>query len=138
MQKISTIFLPMALVCALCLTGNLALASDAGVKAKLDTVAATLVRDAAQNLLPKPSNKAVSQEDGYYVARYAAINTQNVVTELMKGQGGDYVGIIKYEEQHFACRGASKAEALKAPCSRERTRKMTEIIAYTKGKWLYH
>ncbi len=139
MQNKARIFFSMALICGLCLgAATLGMASEASVKAKLDAVAATLVQHASQNLLPKPSKKAVSQEDGYYVARYATIDTAHVSTQLMQGQHGGYVGTIKYTEQYFACRGASQAQALSAPCSLERTRKMTEIIAYTDGKWLYH
>ncbi len=129
----------MVLTCAVSFMGqDIAHASEARVKAQLDAVATQLVNHAAQNVLPKPSQKAVSQEGGAYVARYIAIDTTNVSTQLHKGQGQDYVGMVKYNELHFICKGASKAEALQAPCSRERTRKMTEILAYTKGKWLYH
>ncbi len=146
MQKLLRVFFTMTLTCGLCFASllsviagaNPALASEAKVQAQLDKVAATLVQHAAQNLLPKPTKKAVNQENGQFVARYAAIDTANIATELMKGQKGSYVGTIKYTEEYFVCRGASKAEAVKAPCSLERTRKMTEIIAYSKGKWLYH
>ncbi len=139
MQFLPKRFILQNLACALCFfcLQGMALASDAAMKASLQTAAQRLVQNAANNVLPKQSHKAVVQERGSYAARYVSINTKNVHTEIRKGQGQSYVGIVKYQEQHFVCRGATKAAALKAPCSKERTRNMTEIIPHAQGKWLY-
>ncbi len=113
-------------------------AAEAAIEKQLQAIAKKLVRDAAQNVLPKKTQKAVTQEGATFEARYIEIDENSISTELHKGNGNDRVGSIQYKELHYVCVGATKAQALAAPCSLERTRKMTEIVAYTKGKWLYH
>ncbi len=113
-------------------------ASDATIASQLQDVGKKLVSQAAKHVLPHKNNKSVTQEGAAYVARYVEIDEKSLVTKLHKAQGSERVGTIKYSELHYVCRGATKEAALNAPCTVEKRRNMTEIIAYTKGKWLYH
>ncbi len=129
----------LCLTLALCFgLQSAAFASEAKIKAQFDTIAKKLVHDAAKNIMPHKNSKAVTKEDGVFKARYIEIDESNVMTEIHHASGNDYAGTVKYRELFYVCTGSTKAQALAAPCSLERTRSMTEIVAYTKGKWLYH
>ena len=55
---------------------------------------------------------------------------------MRKGARG-YVGFIRYSEQVYECRGASKSGALSAPCEKIKTRNLNEMIRYDGKKWQY-
>ncbi len=111
--------------------------SEAVIKEKLHTLGQKLVQTAAKNVVPRKSQKAVRKEGNAYIASYVEIDTQSLRTELRPSETkGKYVGLIKYHEHHYQCRGASQQEALKADCIRSRSRNLTEIISYS-GKWIY-
>lgn len=112
--------------------------SEEVIKSKLDTMGKQLVVKAAATVSPSLSKKAVTPEDGGYVARYTEIDTSEVVTELIQstGTGGKYIGSIKYRENHYECRGKTQEEALKATCDRTKARRMNELVRYD-GKWMF-
>ncbi len=137
-QACATLCLAFMLSLGMLLNASVSSASDASIKAQLEAVGKKLVQQAAKNILPHQNNKAVTQEGSAFAARYVDVAEESLVTEMHQAQGNDRVGTIKYTEVHYVCRGATKAAALKAPCTVEKRRNMTEIVAYTKGKWLYH
>lgn len=112
--------------------------SEELIKSKLDIMGKQLVVKAAATVVPNISKKAVTPEDGGYVARYTEIDTSEVVTELIQstGSGGKYIGSIKYRENHYECRGKTQEEALKASCDRTKARRMNELVRYD-GKWMF-
>lgn len=106
------------------------------VQQKLDVVGKKLVRDAAANVVPNINKKEVTKDKDGYVAKYVAVDTNTLRTEVLPstGSGGQYVGCIKYVENVYECRGKTRNEALKAPCSVVKSRRMNELIRYD-GKW---
>lgn len=111
------------------------------VQVKLDAVGKKLVSSAAKTVSPSIKAKAVAPVAGGrgFVASYVLVDESSMKTELRQGTGpgGQYVGIIKYLENHYECRGATKAEALGAPCNMVKSRRMNELIRYEAGKWSY-
>lgn len=112
--------------------------SPEAIKAKLDVMGKQLVVKAAATVSPSLSKKAVTPEGGGYVARYTEIDTTDIVTELIQstGPGGKYIGSIKYLEIHYECPGKTQDEALKAPCTKVKARRMNELVRYD-GKWMF-
>lgn len=108
------------------------------IKSKLDTMGKQLVVKAAATVSPSLSKKAVAPEGSGFVARYTEIDTSDVVTELIQstGPGGKYIGSIKYLENHYECQGKTQEEALKAPCTKVKARRMNELVRYD-GKWMF-
>lgn len=108
------------------------------VQQKLDAVGRKLVRDAAVNVTPSINKKDVVKDKDGYVAKYVAVDTNTLVTEVRPstGPGSQYIGCIKYVENIYECRGKTKNEALKAPCTVAKSRRMNELIRY-EGKWTY-
>ncbi len=112
----------------------LAAESKESVLKKLELYAKDHVSYAAEHVVPSKKDKAVRHHGGNkYVASYVEIDSQNIQTEL-RTNNNSYVGIIKYQELLYECQGTSKEAALSAPCSKVRTRRMTEILGYDK-KW---
>ncbi len=110
--------------------------SEAQIKAELDQMGKKLVGQSSRTLLPNKANKEVRQAGGQFIATYNQVDTNNVSTEMKPGAtAGQYVGIIRYNEQIFECRGATRKAALAAPCEQTRTRRMTELIHYDGRKW---
>ena len=109
------------------------------VQAKLDVVGKKLVSDAARTVTPTAKAKAVAPADKGFAATYVEVDQSSLTTEVRpaSGPGGQYVGVIKYLENHYECRGATKAEALSAPCAKVKTRRMNELIRYDNGKWSF-
>ena len=109
------------------------------VQTKLDVVGKKLVESAARTVTPPKNAKAVQPDGKEFVASYVEVDTQSLKTEVRPstGPGGQYVGLIKYLENHYECRAASKAEALNAPCTLVKARRMNELIRYDGGKWSY-
>lgn len=112
--------------------------SEEVIKSKLDSMGKQLIVKAAATVSPSINKKAVTPEDGGFVARYTEINTSDIVTELIHstGSGGKYIGSIKYLEIQYECRGKTQDEALNAPCSKSKVRRMNELVRYD-GKWMF-
>lgn len=112
--------------------------SEEVIKSKLDSMGKQLIVKAAATVSPSINKKAVTPEDGGFVARYTEIDTSEVVTELIRstGSGGKYIGSIKYRETHYECRGKTQDEALNATCGQVRVRRMNELVRYD-GKWMF-
>lgn len=108
------------------------------VKVKLDEVGKKLLQNASKTVTPNINAKAVTSEGTAFVASYVDFDIGSLSTEVREstGAGGKYVGVIRYVENHFECRGTTKADALKAPCNMVRSRRLTELIRYD-GKWIF-
>ena len=114
-------------------------AASGSVKQKLDATAKKLVSNAAKNVTPSVKNKAVTKQGNEYVASYTMVDESAVSTEVRpsSGKAGTYIGIIRYPEYRYECRGKTKVQALAAPCNKVRTRHMKELISYDGKKWTY-
>lgn len=112
--------------------------TQAEAKAQLDATAKKLVSNAAKTVTPNINNKAVSKVGKEYVAKYTSIDVNSVSTDVRPtNTPGHYVGTVRYMEHFYECRGKTKAEALKASCSRTHGRRMSELIHYDGKKWTY-
>ena len=112
--------------------------TQAEAKAQLDVTAKKLVSNAAKTVTPNIHNKAVTKVGKEYVAKYTSIDVNSVSTEVRPtSTPGHYVGTVRYMESFHECRGKTKAEALKAHCSRTHGRRMSELIHYDGKKWTY-
>lgn len=110
---------------------------EATVRAELDKVGRKLAAQAARTVMPSKSSKQVKQRNKEYVATYVEIDASNVSTEMRPGTGGQYVGVVRYQEKIYECRGKSRAAALKAQCDQIRSRRLSELIRYDGKKWQY-
>lgn len=112
--------------------------TQAEAKAQLDATAKKLVGNAAKTVTPNINSKAVSKVGKEYVAKYTSIDVNSVSTDVRPtNTPGHYVGTVRYMEHFYECRGKTKAEALKASCSRTHGRRMSELIHYDGKKWTY-
>ncbi len=113
-------------------------ASEEVIKKQLDETGMRLVKYAAGSVQPPKSKKSVTKEGSEYVARYVEIDPASMRTELRPAAAPNTprVGLVRYQEVHYECRGATKSAALKAECLPTRTRRLTEMISYD-GKWSY-
>ena len=113
--------------------------SEEVIQTKLDAVGKKLVGAAAKTVSPSMKAKAVAADGKAFVATYVEVDESTLKTEMRPGTGpgAQYVGIIKYLENHYECRGATKAEAMGAPCTMVKSRRMNELIRYDAGKWSY-
>ena len=110
---------------------------EATVRAELDKVGRKLAAQAARTVMPSKSSKQVKQRNKEYVATYVEIDASNVTTEMRPGTGGQYVGVVRYQEKIYECRGKSRTAALKAQCEQVRSRRLSELIRYDGRKWQY-
>ena len=111
--------------------------SEAEISAELNTVGHKLAAQAARTVMPSKASKEVRKDGKDYVASYVEVDATNLTTELRPGAKGQYVGFIRYLEKVYECRGASKKEALSAPCQQVRTRRLNELIRYDGKAWQF-
>lgn len=109
--------------------------SEAQIQAELDQMGKKLASQSARTLLPNKANKDVKQVGGQWVASYIEVRPEEVRTQLRPGSSGQYVGSIRYAEHFMECRGATRQEALKAPCHEVRSRNLNELIRYDGKQW---
>ena len=105
---------------------------------KLDTLARAKLRHMNESLRPCQTRKDVVQNGNEYVARYLAVDTDSLSTDVhdAQGPGAKYVGLIVYHEQEYESRAATKEAALTGSFTMVKARRVTEIIRYDKGKWI--
>ncbi len=111
--------------------------SEAEISAELDRVGHKLAAQAARTVMPSKASKEVRKDGKDYVASYVEVDATNLTTELRPGTKGQYVGFIRYQEKVYECRGASKKEALSAPCRQVRARRLNELIRYDGKAWQF-
>lgn len=109
--------------------------TEAQIQAELDQMGKKLASQSARTLLPNKANKEVKQVGGQWVASYIEVRPEEVRTQLRPGSSGQYVGSIRYSEHFMECRGATRQEALKAPCQEVRSRNLNELIRYDGKQW---
>lgn len=111
--------------------------SEAEISAELNAVGHKLAAQAARTVMPSKAGKEVRKDGKGYVATYVEVDATNLSTEMRPGAKGQYVGFVRYLERVYECRGASKKEALSAPCEQVRTRRLNELIRYDGKTWQY-
>lgn len=109
--------------------------SEAQIQAELDQMGKKLASQSARTLLPNKANKDVKKVGDHWVASYIEVRPEEVRTQLRPGSSGQYVGSIRYPEHFMECRGATRQEALKAPCTEVRSRNLNELIRYDGKQW---
>lgn len=111
--------------------------SEAAIRADLDKVGRKLASQASRTVMPSKASKQVKKVNNEYVATYVEIDTVNVTTEMRPGSKGQYVGVVRYQEKVFECRGKSRQAALGAQCVQTRSRRLSELIRYDGRAWQY-
>lgn len=109
--------------------------SEAQIKAELDQMGKKLAAQSSRTIVPNKNNKDIKQVGGQWVVSYIDVRPEEVTTQLRKGASGQYVGSIRYAEHFMECRGATRQEALKAPCQEVKSRNLNELIRYDGKQW---
>ncbi|MDR2745352.1 MAG: translation initiation factor 2 [Desulfovibrio sp.] len=112
--------------------------SEEQIRGELNDTARRLTGQAARTVRPSKSAKAVKKADKEHVATYVEVDTVNVTTEMRPANApGMYVGIIRYTEKLYECRGADQKAALDAPCREVGRSGRTEMIMFDGRAWQY-
>ncbi|MDR1659283.1 MAG: translation initiation factor 2 [Desulfovibrio sp.] len=112
--------------------------SEAQIRGELDAAARRLTGQAARTIRPSKGAKEVKKRDREHVATYVEVDTADVITEIRPANApGLYVGIIRYTERLYECRGADQKTALAAPCQEVGKSSRTEMIMFDGKAWRY-
>ena len=105
--------------------------------AELDSVGRKLVAQAGRTVVPSKSKKDVQQVGKDFVASYVEVDESTITTELRPGASGQYVGFVRYKENVYECRGATRQAALTAACQQVKARRINELIRYDGKSWQF-
>lgn len=111
--------------------------TEAQIAAELDSVGHRLVAQAGRTVVPSKSKKDVQQVGKDFVASYVEVDESSISTELRPGASGQYVGFVRYKENVFECRGATRQAALTAACQQVKARRINELIRYDGKSWQF-
>ena len=111
--------------------------TEAQIAAELDSVGHKLVAQAGRTVVPSKSKKDVQQVGKDYVASYVEVDESTITTELRPGASGQYVGFVRYKENVYECRGATRQAALTAACQQVKARRINELIRYDGKSWQF-
>lgn len=111
--------------------------TEAQIAAELETVGRKLVAQAGRTVVPSKAKKDVRQVGKDFVASYVEVDESTISTELRPGASGQYVGFVRYKENVYECRGASRQAALTAACQQVKARRINELIRYDGSSWQY-
>lgn len=111
--------------------------TEAQIAAELDSVGHKLVAQAGRTVVPSKSKKDVQQVGKDFVASYVEVDESSISTELRPGASGQYVGFVRYKENVYECRGATRQAALTAACQQVKARRINELIRYDGKSWQF-
>ena len=111
--------------------------TEAQIAAELDSVGHKLVAQAGRTVVPSKSKKDVQQVGKDFVASYVEVDESTITTELRPGASGQYVGFVRYKENVYECRGATRQAALTAACQQVKARRINELIRYDGKSWQF-
>ena len=111
--------------------------TEAQIAAELDSVGRKLVAQAGRTVVPSKSKKDVQQVGKDFVASYVEVDESTITTELRPGASGQYVGFVRYKENVYECRGATRQAALTAACQQVKARRINELIRYDGKSWQF-
>ncbi|MDR3358693.1 MAG: translation initiation factor 2 [Desulfovibrio sp.] len=113
--------------------------SEEQIHSELNDVARKLTGQAARTVRPSRSAKAVKKAGKEeHVASFVEVDTVDVTTEMRPAKApGLYVGIIRYTEKLYECRGVDQKAALAAPCREVGKSNRTEMIMFDGKAWRY-
>lgn len=111
--------------------------TEAQIAAELDSVGRKLVAQAGRTVVPSKSKKDVQQVGKDFVASYVEVDEGSISTELRPGASGQYVGFVRYKENVFECRGATRQAAMTAACQQVKARRINELIRYDGKSWQF-
>lgn len=107
---------------------------------QLEDTGKTLATKAARTISPNKNNKHVKAVGKEYVATYIDINVEEVSTSMTPSTvtKGNFVGMVRYTETTYHCKGKTKKEALTATnCTSTSSRRVNEMINFDGKKWSY-
>ncbi|MDR3319796.1 MAG: translation initiation factor 2 [Desulfovibrio sp.] len=114
------------------------LKSEPQIRGELDEVARKLTGRVARTVRPSKTTKEVKKVGKEHVATYVEVDVVNVTSEMRPASTpGNYVGIIRYSEKLFECRGTNQKSALDAICQQAGKSNHTEMIMFD-GKTLHY
>ncbi|MDR1659243.1 MAG: translation initiation factor 2 [Desulfovibrio sp.] len=112
--------------------------NEVQIRGELDDAARRLTGQAARTVRPSKGTKEVRKGGREHVATYVEVDTADVITEMRPANApGLYVGIIRYTERLYECRGADQKAALAAPCQEVGKSSRTEMIMFDGKAWRY-
>lgn len=111
--------------------------TEAQIAAELEVVGRKLAAQAGRTVVPSKAKKDVRQVGKDFVASYVEVDESTVSTELRPGASGQYVGFVRYKENVYECRGASRQAALSAACQQVKARRINELIRYDGSSWQF-
>ena len=80
----------------------------------------------------------VTEVDGNFSVEYLKyLPTRFTVVKKTKSEETPFVGILTYYKRQFHSTGTTKEEALEGPFEELKTKQVSEIFRYTRGKWVY-
>lgn len=110
----------------------------AKVQAQLDSFTSTYIKRSCANVRPSKNTPSVSLRDGKQVATYVELDESSVKTELIASNQStfSYMAKIIYLEHVYECSAATPEEAIAGPYRKVKSRRLTELPRYAKGKWI--
>lgn len=80
----------------------------------------------------------VTEADGNFSVEYLKyLPTRYTVVKKTKSEETPFVGILTYYQRQLQSTGTTKKEALEGPFEELKTKQVSEIFRYTRGKWVY-
>lgn len=109
----------------------------ATVEAKLIDFIEDYLEDCNINATACRTKPVVQPREGKMVAHYFEMDLKSLKTEVYPSPTPEftYIAQISYVEHIFESEGATKEEALAGKYKRVKSRKLTELPRYIKGKW---
>jgi hypothetical protein len=112
--------------------------SEDQIRSELNDAAHRLTGQAARTVRPSKSAKEIKRTGKEHVATYVEVDTVDMTAEMRPANApGLYVGIIRYTERLYECRGADQKTALAAPCREVGKSGRTEMIMFDGKAWRY-
>lgn len=95
------------------------------------------VEKISRNLRFTRSKMNIRQESGVWVASFVSVPKTNLSMKVKPSPSGicPYVGILRYREEIFEARGDSRESVAQGPFRQVKTRRVTEIFRFDKGRW---
>lgn len=109
----------------------------ATVEDKLRVFLESYLEDCNINATACRTKPVVQARDGKQVAHYFEMDMKSLKMSVYPSPVPDftYMAQVSYVEHVFESEGATKEEALNGKYKRVRSRKLTELPRYIKGKW---
>jgi hypothetical protein len=87
--------------------------------------------------IDRHKEKVTETEGSFSVEYLKYLPTRYTVVKKTKSEQTPFVGILTYYRRQFHSTGTTEEEAQEGPFEELKTKQVSEIFRYTKGKWVY-